>query len=66
MRRVGFEPTIPLLTWPKTDHALDRAAVIGPSDNYHKNALVIRLLYDSIPENFITLTVSKELRNWHV
>jgi hypothetical protein len=27
MPRVGFEPTMPVLSWAKTFHALDRAAI---------------------------------------
>jgi hypothetical protein len=28
MRRVGFEPMIPVFEWVKTIHALDRAATV--------------------------------------
>jgi hypothetical protein len=28
MSRVGFEPTIPVLEWTKTSHALHRGAIV--------------------------------------
>jgi hypothetical protein len=41
MRRVGFEPTIPVFERVKTVHALDRAAtVIGTSELYQANLFV--------------------------